>query len=416
MADKNKRSGGFWGAKSGAFKLLLSLIVLLLIFAIRPAQAQQKYDKKIARNRSLLKNLEGEISKLKKNLSKSRKKEESLLQQINLLDKEAALISRSKGVLQQQRKLLSAKIKQTNLMLANAEERYQNLKALYARRAVYSYKYGKVQPIKLILSSASLNQALIRYRYLKLIAAHDKRMIDSIRKKKDEIRSIKESLTADLNSKKKTLSQIKRREYEYSDRKRQKEVLLKKINWNQSKYRKRLAGKEKQKANLIRLLVALEKERRQRQSQSTENKRERVQFNFKDFYKAKGKLPWPVRGKIVTRYGKQRDAKSKTYIKNTDIEIKSKLGTAVHCVFSGIVRVVTYLPGYGNTVIVEHGKGYYTVYAHLAEIYVHKGAVVETNKVIGTVGDSGSLAGAKLQFGIYGGNKTYNPEKWLRKN
>jgi len=85
-------------------------------------------------------------------------------------------------------------------------------------------------------------------------------------------------------------------------------------------------------------------------------------------------------------------------------------------VFSGIVRVVTYLPGYGNTVIVEHGNGYYTVYAHLAEIYVHKGAAVETNKVIGTVGDSGSLAGAKLQFGIYGGNKTYNPEKWLRKN
>jgi len=388
-------------------------IFLLFAVALIPAflAAQPNFDKKISRNRFLLKNLKNEIGKLKNELNAFHKKEKNLLQQLNLIDKETALITRSKGILVQQKRLLNQKINRTNRQLQQAGERYEQLKALYAKRAVYSYKYGKIRTLHLLLASASLNQALIRYRYLKLIARHDRKMIESIKRRKDQISHIKEQLAADLQQKQNTLRQIRRQEADYADRRQRKKVLLKEVHWNQSKYQQLLAEKERQKQNLINLIVTLERERTRKTNIPAAA--QEIHFKFKDFRKTKGRLLWPVKGKIITRYGKQRDPKSKTYIKNTDIEIKSRLGTPVHCVFSGVVRMITYLPGYGNTVIIDHGKGYYTVYSHLAEIYVQKNSPVETNQVIATVGDSGSLAGAKLQFGIYGGRHTYNPEKWL---
>ena len=393
-------------------KMLFNFLVIILLPL--PAATQDEYDNKISRNRSLLNNLENEINKIKEDISSTKQKEKSLLKQLNLLDKETALISRSRGVLEQQRKLLAAKNRRTAGDLAKAEKRIKQLKDLYAKRAVYTYKYGRIQTAQLLLKSNSINQALIRYRYLKQIADHDKRMLSSIQKKKDQINDIKQKLTSELRQKQQNLSRIRKREMDYSDKKRKKEIFLKKVHWNQSKYRERLKEKENQKQNLIKMILALEEARRK---QGKEQKApETVHFDFKDFRKAKGRLPWPVKGRIITKYGRQYDPKTKTNIKNTDIEIQSKLGTPVHCVFSGVVKVITYLPGYGNTVIIDHGKGYYTVYSHLAEIYVHKDSIVETSQVIASVGDSGSLAGAKLQFGIYGGQSTYNPVNWLKKS
>lgn len=63
------------------------------------------------------------------------------------------------------------------------------------------------------------------------------------------------------------------------------------------------------------------------------------------------------------------------------------------------------LPGYGNTVIVDHGKGFYSIYSHLAQIYVYKNATVRQNQIIGKVGDSGYLGPVSLRFGIYGSKK-----------
>ena len=71
--------------------------------------------------------------------------------------------------------------------------------------------------------------------------------------------------------------------------------------------------------------------------------------------------------------------------------------------------------GFGNTVIVDHNNGYYTVYAHLDEIAVKKFQILQAGSVIGTVGDSGSLEGAKLHFEIYANNEPQNPTRWLKK-
>lgn len=389
--------------------LLLLLMVPALLFS------QGSLDRQIKNNRAHLQDLRQQIERIKNQLSQSRSREKDILKQVALIDEEVALLARAKGVLNRQSRLLQRKIDHTTARLQATTERYNKLRSLYARRVVYAYKYGKVRNLELLLSSTSFNQALIRYRYLKIIAEHDARTIKSILKKKMEIQHIKADLADQLAGKKETLRQKEIEEKQYLSRKNEKKRLIAELHRRQQSYAQQLAQKQKEKENLIAMILELERKRKLAERRAPAE-REEVHFAFKDFKRAKGKLPWPVRGKVITHYGKQRDPKSKTYIKNTDIEIRSRLGTDVRCVFKGLVRVITYLPGYGNTIIVDHGKGFYTVYAHLDEIYVDKGQGVDTGQVIATVGDSGSLAGAKLQFGIYGGRKTYNPEKWLRRN
>ena len=86
----------------------------------------------------------------------------------------------------------------------------------------------------------------------------------------------------------------------------------------------------------------------------------------------------------------------------------------VKAVFIGLVSTITYLSGFGNTVILDHGEGYYTVYSHLDEFFVEPDELVNAGHVIGLAGDSGSLEGVKLHFAVFANQKTENPQSWLR--
>jgi septal ring factor EnvC (AmiA/AmiB activator) len=388
------------------------LYFILLVFFLPALILSEGYDDKITQNRSSLDKLKSEIDAIQRQIDQSKQRESDTNEQIALIDKKVAYISRSRGLLEREYRLISAKINASNQQLQETQARIKKLKEIYAERAVYAYKYGRVRNLELILSSKSFNEALIRYRYLKLIADHDQRMIESIQEKESEIIQIKTNLEKDLELKSRNLREKKKEEKNYLNNRSKKSELLKEIHKTRSNFLNQLKRKEREREQLTKLIAELEHARRQQKKGDEPS--DYVQFDFDDIIKAKGKLPWPVEGKIITKYGKQRDpGGSKTYINNTDIEIQSKLGTPVKSIFTGVIRIITYLPGYGNTLIVDHGKGYYSVYSHLDEIYVQKNDFVNIGDVIATVGDSGSLSGAKLQFGIYGSQESYNPESWL---
>ena len=396
-------------------------VLLFLLLSGGLLNAQQTTGKKLNLNRQLLKELNAQIEDLRQKILATKRKEADLELQIRLIDKEMALIMRSKGLLEQEMQLLQKKISQKQQELNEAEQRLKKLKNLYAARAVYSYKYGRIKNLELLLGSHSLNQALIRLKYLQQIARHDENLIKSIDKKRLQIAAIKKSLEATLQQKDLAYREIQKKTNQYLARRTEKQGLLKKLKSTHYNFQKQLTQKDRERKRLMDLIAALEKERLEKERLAKEKKRQQPAltgtsepaFNFENFRKARGHLPWPVKGKIITRYGKQRDPISKTYIKNTDIEIKAKPGTPVKCIFPGVVRTITYLPGYGNTVIVDHGKGYYSVYSHLAQIYVYRNVPVKQNQIIGKVGESGYLGRVSLRFGIYGSNKTYNPESWL---
>ena len=128
----------------------------------------------------------------------------------------------------------------------------------------------------------------------------------------------------------------------------------------------------------------------------------------------KGKLNWPVaKGKVIRKFGENKNQKLKTVTVNYGIDIKSSSEQSVKCVAEGVVSVVEWLPGYGTVLILSHKGNYRTVYGHLGEVYVNEGDKVNVGGVIGKVGES--LEGNILHFEIWNGRQNVNPELWLKK-
>jgi septal ring factor EnvC (AmiA/AmiB activator) len=127
----------------------------------------------------------------------------------------------------------------------------------------------------------------------------------------------------------------------------------------------------------------------------------------------KGLLPLPVRGKIVTRFGKYRNPEFNMVNFRSGIDIRADRGEPIQAVCAGRVLFAEWFKGYGNMIIVDHGYAYYTVYAHAEELFKQKGEAVDTGEVIATVGDTGSMTGPGLYFEIRHHGKPLDPSDWL---
>jgi len=135
-------------------------------------------------------------------------------------------------------------------------------------------------------------------------------------------------------------------------------------------------------------------------------------FSFPSY---QGQLLIPAKGKVISRYGPARTGDYKSFTFQKGIDIKVEKGEPVKSVFKGEIMFAQWLKGYGNLLIINHGGNYYTLYAHVEEIFKQKGESVETGEVIATAGDTGSIKGACLHFEVRHHGRPLNPLKWLRK-
>jgi septal ring factor EnvC (AmiA/AmiB activator) len=164
-------------------------------------------------------------------------------------------------------------------------------------------------------------------------------------------------------------------------------------------------------ARMEKVLAELERKRR---AAMTRHSPLLAELDRNDFGKNRGRLPWPVQGEIIDAFGRHEHPKYHTITLNNGVDIAADIGTPVISVGDGVVDLVQWLPGYGQTVIVNHGRGFYTIYAHLSAVSVVQGARVAPGQTLGAVGDTGSLKGACLHFEVRNGGSAENPTGWLR--
>ncbi len=133
------------------------------------------------------------------------------------------------------------------------------------------------------------------------------------------------------------------------------------------------------------------------------------------FSRQKGRLMPPVTGKIISRFGISQSGNYKSFTFQSGVDIRGDLGDPVRSVFKGDIVFAEWLKGYGNMVIINHGENYYTLYAHLQEMFTQKGDAVDAGEVIATLGDTGSLKGVCLHFEVRHHGKPVDPLKWFKK-
>ncbi|VAX08332.1 Murein hydrolase activator EnvC [hydrothermal vent metagenome] len=134
--------------------------------------------------------------------------------------------------------------------------------------------------------------------------------------------------------------------------------------------------------------------------------------NHKSFRAYKGKLIWPVRGKVKKLYGKRR---KESKLKWNGVMIVASKGREVHAISHGRVAYADWLRGYGLLLIIDHGDGYMSLYGHNQGLYKETGDWVEANEVIGEVGDSGGQKSSGLYFEIRYQGRPTNPSRWCKR-
>jgi septal ring factor EnvC (AmiA/AmiB activator) len=138
-------------------------------------------------------------------------------------------------------------------------------------------------------------------------------------------------------------------------------------------------------------------------------------FADKGFRVKKGNLSWPIKGKITTFFGKVKHPRLNYYIFNKGIDIKANSDSSVQSIETGKVLFADRLRGYGNLLIIDHGEGYYSLYAHLYQMYVKVGDLIQKSQIVATVGDNNSPMSPSLYFELRHHGKPENPLQWLAK-
>jgi len=128
----------------------------------------------------------------------------------------------------------------------------------------------------------------------------------------------------------------------------------------------------------------------------------------------RGKLRFPVRGKILSTFGKNENPKFNTFTVQKGIEIEAPLGAGIRAVHDGRVLYSDWFKGYGKILIIDHGEGYYTLSGHASALLKAVGEEVRAGDVVALVGDTGSLKGPCLYFEIRQRGKPLDPLVWLR--
>jgi murein DD-endopeptidase MepM/ murein hydrolase activator NlpD len=374
------------------------LILILLAPALLFSQDQRRQ----------LDELRQKIARLQAQIAAQEKSETSTLEFLRSFDEQIDLTHRLAGQLRKQERDKRAKIDNAEKVQRRAEDELQRLKKIAAERAVLFYKYGRLQDVEILLTSRSLNQMLLWAKYHQQLGDNDRRILNGIAKKREQISEQKALLTAELETHQRILGEKQKEEEALKKRRAQRQEVLKKVRTDKSFYQSQLAETQKAVARIRQLISSAEAKAPRR-----EPVRAAGDGLFQTLRKA---MPWPVDGRIVSRYGNYRHPVLNTITNNLGIDIAPQggVGAPVRSVASGRVTAITWQRGYGNLMIISHGEGYYTVYTHLADLNVSLNEDIVAEQVIGTVGETGSLLGTTLHFQVWNREEALNPEDWLR--
>jgi len=393
------------------FLLINTLTFTSFIF---PQESRRDFDAELDYQSEAINNVRKEIEEMRRRIKSEKKKEKSTARRLTNIDKEISLTDKLYTQLKQELGKNETEIDKLSTAIQANEHQLEILRDRYAVRVVQMYKKGTLADIEKLLSSSSWRQAIYRAKYMGVISNIDQKTQNKIKSLLIDIGRQRIGLESSYRNKVrlKKDQEDSKVTLRASRKKRQQE--LDKIRNNQSELTKYL---EEKQAGMQELESLLKKIRQEKSSYDRADRIRKQQAALKTqtFGKLKGQLPWPAAGRVVKRFGRTWNSERKTTTENPGIDIKGKPGSPVRSVIGGIITTITYIRGYGTTIIIDHGGGFYTVYSHVTNVETNEEIEVQAGDIIAYMGNAGSIDGSKLHFEIWGHGQKLNPEKWLMK-
>ena len=366
------------------------------------------------------KNFEEEIEHTEKQiqlLQASIKKNNEEIQKVTSQEKTTGqLLSITRKNIKDSRNLITAYDKKLNLYslqltnLQNAVDKNNKeivtIKDNYKERSINIYKKKNTKMNSSIFTANSLSQAVYRIKYYNILSNINQEMLDKLKttqfyneKKKIEIKQLLNNVNSDKKSKENELNSL-------DQKKKYQEELLIKLQKEKQSIQAEITKQNTQINALEQLRKTILEQKKQYDTEQLDQLK-KIKSNIKEF---KGKLIWPVDGKIVKGFGPQWNSKLNTTLHNPGVDIAANPTASVRSIFDGLVTTITFIAGYGTTVIVDHDDGYFTVFTHLDNLLVTKNMLVKEGQKIGFISKESQV----VHFEIWGNNQTLNPKEWLR--
>lgn len=403
---------------SAGVPLLLVSVVLVLGGSPAPGASQeQNLQREIQESQRRLEEIREERDRLQREMASVRSRARNVSGELRNIERQ---ISASRSVLAEielQRELAARRVEETTGELLRTRERLKEAKATLQRRLRDIYQRGSLHTTRVLLGADSFADLLNRYRYLELIAAYDRALVERVTELENALVAQSEELQRSMaelgrlrQSKLGEVAELRNIESEH-------QRTLQSFRTREQRARTRLDELAQDEEQLTGLIDDLERRRRELERRAAVAGRGDGGETTLGT-DAMGSLPWPVEGPLVYRFGRDRRPNG-TVLRWNGVGIGAPTGTPVRAVRSGRVVLAGPFEGYGPTVVLSHGGGFYTLYLYLEEVGVVEGREVEDGQVVGTVGGADTPEGPHVEFQVRapvqgGSPQAMDPLRWLR--
>lgn len=325
------------------------------------------------------------ISEVQRNLRSIKAKQRDAIYKLQVAEHRLAVTQSALIDVQTQLQETRNKLATTRVRLDKIVKRLEEQNNLLASRLVDTYKYGTVSYLSVLLGATDFWDLLSRAYVIRKVVKTDIELIESINRDKREVEDLKtalenqERVRVGLEQRYRRLNTLARRQASEHER------MLREIESDRAKYEQMLAALEADSNEIERMI-------RQIQSSTTSPRR------YNNIWR--GNLLRPVPGPITSNYGMRFHPILKTWRMHTGVDFGSPYGTPIKAAGDGCVSYAGHMRGYGNTVIIDHGGGKSTVYAHCSSVLVRAGTIVKQGQTIARVGSTGLSTGPHLHFEV----------------
>ncbi|MBQ3457059.1 MAG: peptidoglycan DD-metalloendopeptidase family protein [Synergistaceae bacterium] len=383
-----------------------SALIIILILIMTPAAAKKSkaprgnIDSQIAAEERKRADLAKQAQAYRDQVRRMGRQVEGLLTKVNTLQQDESIAEQELTVLELQSEKIQENIEVLDEFMKGEQVKIDELSQKMSERLVDMYKYGETGRMRTLFASRSVFEAVEDAYLLKLLNERDEDILSELHEKVQNMDLSRRTMD-DHQTRLKEKSQAVQEQRE-------------KYNQTIKDTNRFITSLQRQKALAEKAAKEAEEAQREAGAMIARLQRQRT----KAFIPATGKgskFDWPVRGAMASPFGNRIHPILKRKILHAGIDIAAPNGTAVKTAAPGEVIYNGWLRGYGRVVVVDHGHGFSTLYAHLSASLVKEGQVVRDGAVIARVGKTGNVTGYHLHFEVRKYGTPVNPISYLKR-
>ena len=387
----------------------LSLIAL----GVSPGLAQDQGSRLRAQQDTLAR-LRREREQLERRAAELQNTVHDLSEEVSNLNRRAEATARIVHALDSQLEMINGEVAGATRDVSITQRDLAQKKVALHGRLVDIYKRGPLFTTQVLLSARSFGELVARYKYLHLLALHDRALVRRVEQLHVQVKKDQDRLVALQNAVEQNRDDKAREEAQLRELEQDRGANLARTQREVQLTEARLAKIRATESQLTNAITIFDTERRRAEAARPTVARSASTIKTSDY----GRLDWPVDGPLVYTFGKAQTA-SNTTIRWNGVGIKANVGTSVTAVAAGKVVSAAPLGTYGLTVIIDHGGGDYSIYGSLSRADVRQGQQVTKGQQIGGVGISDPEYPPHLHFEIRHGGAdgrpaSVDPATWLR--